>query len=491
MDINIDNLKKLIEQLKSIGFFKRLFGWGSIKQLLVDAAADLQKLITTSDNLKAENSRLEILNSNNSKDLEIARENLTKRESEIERFNLAIQDNNSKISQFTADLSASATTIKSQEDRINQISSDNRLLTEKNNHLSSENKKMTEDLATNTQNISDLTKRNNELNIELAQIKRDLQNIQNELAEVKKQNTQLLKDEEFRKQEHSNAMASLNKIQDQIQNDRNKEIEERNNAEIERIRKLKETWSNHQEKVKGMIKSICEKHTISYVDKVPFKGEPDNTLKICDEFVIFDAKSPGNDDLTNFPQYLKAQSESAKKYAKQDNIKTDIFFVVPSNTLDILGEFVFRLADYNVFVISLDSLEPIIISLQKIEDYEFAEELSPEERENICRVLGKFAHLSKRRIQIDSFFAKQFFELNYKCESDLPKDILDKAIAFEKSEKLNPPIEKRAKQINIKELEKDTIELKKEAGIKGIAIQDDKISTELNDIPLYKNDNEK
>lgn len=448
MDINIDNLKKLFEQLKSIGFFRRLFGWGSIKQLLIDAAADLQKLITISDTLKAENSRLETLNSNNSKDLEIVRGSLIKRESEIERLNSTIQDNNLKISQFTSDLSTEKEKTKNLQENVSQLST------------------------------------------ELATIKQKLENTEQNLKEVREQNTHLLKNEEFRKQEHSNSMASLNKIQEQIQADRNNEIEKKNNAEIERIKNLKETWSKHQENTKNIIKAICSRHTIEYTDKVPFRGEPDNTLKICDEYVIFDAKSPANDDLTNFSNYLKDQAERARKYAKQDNVKTDIFFVVPSNTLDILEHFVFRLADYNVFIISIDSLEPIILNLQKIEEYEFAEQLSPEERENICRVIGKFVHLSKRRIQIDSFFTKQFLELNYKCESDLPRDILDKAIEFEKSEKLNPPIERRAKQISIKELEKDTAKLKNEVGTKGILIQDDKISTGLNELPLYDDDSE-
>ena len=40
-------------------------------------------------------------------------------------------------------------------------------------------------------------------------------------------------------------------------------------------------------------------------------------------------------------------------------------------------------------------------------------------------------------------------ELAYKCESDLPSDILEKALEFEKAEKLNPPQEKRVKAISI------------------------------------------
>jgi hypothetical protein len=136
-------------------------------------------------------------------------------------------------------------------------------------------------------------------------------------------------------------------------------------------------------------------------------------------------------------------------------------------------------------VISIDSLEPIMLSLKKIEDYDFVDQLSPEERENICRVIGKFIHLSKRRIQIDGFFAKQFFELVYRSEADLPKDILDKVVEFEKAEKLNPPIEKRAKQINLKELELENEKLASEATQKGIVTQDSALIKEINKLPLY------
>jgi len=310
------------------------------------------------------------------------------------------------------------------------------------------------------------------------------------LGEVKKQNIQLIKDEEFRKQEHSNSVASLTKIRDHLQSERDKEIEDRNANEITRIKDLRDTWSRHQENVRNIIRSICQKHTIQYIDKVPFKGDPDNTLMICEEYIVFDAKSPGGEDLSNFPSYLKDQAEKAKKYARQESVKSDVFFVVPSNTLDFLVTFVFRHGDHNVYIISIDALEPMILGLKKIEEYEFAEQLSPEDRENICRVIGRFAHLSKRRIQVDSFFAKQFIELAYKCETDLPKDILESVIEFEKAEKLNPPQEKRVKAIPIEELEKENRKIKQEAEGRGIVIEDKNISNSLNELPLYKKTDE-
>jgi len=312
-----------------------------------------------------------------------------------------------------------------------------------------------------------------------------IQTLQSDLTSLRELHTKLLAEEDLRKIQHEKSVATLHSIQQMVTDERRKEQELVHAAEIEKLNRQKETWYTHQELVKQAIKTIGQRHTIEYIEKAPFKGDPDNTLKICDEFVIFDAKSPASDDLFNFPGYLKDQAERARKYAKQENVKTDLFFVVPSNTLDVLKTTVYRLADYTVYIISTDALEPIISCLKKIEDYEFAKELSPEERENICRIIGKFGHLSKRRIQVDLFFAKQFIQLGYKSEADLPPDMFDKVMEFEKSEKLNPPIEKRAKSINIRELGQEIARIREEATAKGISINDDAVSDHINELPLY------
>lgn len=487
---NYDSIKRLFEKLKTIGFFGRLFSWGAVKNQLVEAAGDLQGLLTNAENSKNDLVKANSTISNLNKDVQTLTSDNIRKDLEIDKQTEIVSESNSKITKFSGEISVANTTIENNKTKINELSSEIATLSIDKMHLTNENKRLTEENVTSGQSVKNLTKRNGELDIELAGIKSELKNLRDEVAEVKKQNTQLLKDEDFRKTEHSNSMSSLNDITKQIQAERAKELEERSQLEIDRLKHLKETWAKHQENAKNTIKTICSKHTVEYITQVPFKGEPDNTLKICDEFVIFDAKSPATDDLSNFQNYLKFQAESAKKYAKQENVKPDIFFVVPTNTLEILSTFVFNLADYNVFVISVDALEQIILSLKKIEEYEFAEQLSPDERDNICRVLGKFAHLTKRRIQIDSFFAKQFIELAYKSESDLPKDILEKVIEFERSEKLNPPIEKRAKTISIKELEKDTLKVLNEANSKGISMEDDAISLGINQLPLYTDTNE-
>jgi len=443
MEFSLDSIKRLFENLKTIGFLGRIFQWGSVKSQLIEANGELQRIISISQTLKAENGKLE--------------------------NSLSLEKSNSKNFQDTAnrlstELEVLKNTLANQTERIESLQKETASLLERNTQF---------------------LKRGTELSADLVGTRQKIEILEKEVREIKEENARLKKDDEFRKQEHSNAVSSLKQIQEKIQKDREDEITRRNLLEIERIKNLKETWVNHEDKVRNRIRTICNKTGVEYVDKVPFKGKPDNTLRINDEYIIFDAKSPANDDLSNFPNYVKAQAESAIKYVKEEDVRREVFLVVPTNTLEHLEIFEYRLSDYTVFVVSLDSLEPIILTLKRIEDYEFSEQLSPEERENICRVIGKFVHLSKRRIQIDGFFAKQFFELVYRSEADLSKEILEKVAEFEKSEKLNPPQEKRARQISTKELEQDAEKIQSEASQKGISVQDSLLIKEINKLPLY------
>jgi len=95
-------------------------------------------------------------------------------------------------------------------------------------------------------------------------------------------------------------MTALNKISEQIHDEREAEKQKQNDEVVDKLKRLKETWINHQAVVNSCIRNICMKHAVEYSDKVPFKGEPDNTIKICDEYIVFDAKSTAGDDATNF-----------------------------------------------------------------------------------------------------------------------------------------------------------------------------------------------
>jgi hypothetical protein len=370
-----DNLKIFFEKLKSLGFWRRVFGWRKIRTLSYDAYDEFTGMTGYINDLNEE---------------------IRKKEAGINELNKNLEIASLKIS----DLSTSAQKLE------------NKLLA-----LEAE--------------LSRLNKEKAELSGKIARFEQADQN----------------RADEFLKN-----VSAVKAIQKGLEDERNKLNEDRLREKEEYFEKIRLTWQKHEETVKSVIRNICKAHLIEYVENVPFKGNPDNTIKVAGEYIIFDAKSPAGDDLENFPKYLKIQTESVKKYIRQENVKSDIFLVIPANTLDVISQFSYNMGDYYVYLITVDSLEPIILSLKKIENYEFAEQLTPDERENICRIIGKFSHIAKRKIQIDYFFSYQFLDILSKAGSDLPDDIYRSVQEFEKSEKLNPPQEKRAKQILSDEL---------------------------------------
>lgn len=444
MDINLSNLRSLIEKLKSITFFQRIFGWGSIRNLFVDAFSEFEKFSMIVNSQSANITRLEgdqkLLQSN----FDNLKSIYEREHDELIRFKANEPGVNSKINELSSKVSSQSSSIDS---------------------LESEKES---------------------LNTRIIELESRITHLQDQYQEANNERNSLKQQEISRQNKHDQTIVSLESIKEKIEKDRESEIAQQRAIEESRRAALNSTWSRHQADVKERMKLLSQKLTIEYVDKVPFRGDPDNTLKICNEFVIFDAKSPRGEDLTNFPTYLKKEAEAAKKYASKEDVKSDIFFVVPSNTLEKIDSFVHKFGEYTVYIVSIDSIEPVIVGLKRIEDYEFAEQLSPEDREDICRIIGRFAHLSKRRIQVDNFFAKHFIELAYKCENELPDDILKMVLEYEKSEKLNPPIEKKVKSIPTSDLDTSNKKLKQEAESRGILIESTSMSDSIDEIPLYK-----
>ena len=309
-----------------------------------------------------------------------------------------------------------------------------------------------------------------QIKLEKAQIQERLKLIEWERNNLKNENTRLVKDEETRNETLRKSVASSNTLQASLEKERQRIVDDRLKEIEENFEIQKQTWREHEKDVENHIQLICQNHVIKYVSQEEFphpRNKPDNAIEIMDQLIIFDAKSPANDDLNNFSKYIKLQTENLKKYAKHDDVKKDLFLVIPSNTLNVIEKFTYNIGDYNVFIVTKDALEPVILSLKKVEEYEFAETLSPDQRDNICRIIGKFAHTTKRRIQIDQFFAEEFLDTLQKAKQ-LPSEILESVISFENAEKLNPPVEKRKKPIITNDLKEKSLQIKKEIQIREI-----------------------
>jgi len=310
-----------------------------------------------------------------------------------------------------------------------------------------------------------------QIKIEKARSEERLKLVETERNTLKSETISFQKAEEGRQKEANKNFATAVTLQQSLEKEKERLNDDRVQEKEDLLNKMKLKWSEHEKDVQNHLQLICRNNVIKYISQEDFphpRNKPDNSIEIMEQLIVFDAKSPANDDLTNFPKYIKLQTESLKKYAKHEDVKNDLFLVIPSNTLEVIHQFHYNIGDYNVYIITKDALEPIILSLKKIEDYEFADKLSPEDRDNVCRIIGKFAHTTKRRIQIDEFFAREFLDTLTKAGTQLPREILENVIKFENAEKLNPPMEKRNKQILTKDLKEKVDKLETEMLLKEI-----------------------
>ncbi len=329
----------------------------------------------------------------------------------------------------------------------------------------------------------DLQRDKDLLNADLMSARRDVQRLGSELAALTQVDNQ-------RRVELQTNLTSLSQLKERIAEERLQEHQARQEELERKQQRLRQTWQTHQENARNKIRQIAEKHSVPVVDKFPLKGEPDNVLLICEQYVVLDAKSPGGEDLANFGTYLKTQAEAAVKYTKQEGVFGQLYFVVPSNTLESLPQTVFRFVDYTVYVIPVEALEPVILSLMKVDEYLNVKEISPEDRRNIFVILGRFAHLTKRRLQVDQFFANESLSLAAETENRLPEEMRKEVAEIEKSVRLNPPQERTTKEIGLGTLSTQHKKIEKGLRERGVLPESENLASGLNELPLYSPDQE-
>lgn len=394
-------MRQLLQELQSLGWWGRLFGWDRIRRMLLEASAEWEAMQAS-----------------------------------------------------TAQHSQALQTLQGELLQARQQSG------------------MAEARAVDLQRDKDL------LNADLMSARRDVQRLGSELAALTQVDNQ-------RRVELQTNLTSLSQLKERIAEERLQEHQARQEELERKQQRLRQTWQTHQENARNKIRQIAEKHSVPVVDKFPLKGEPDNVLLICEQYVVLDAKSPGGEDLANFGTYLKTQAEAAVKYTKQEGVFGQLYFVVPSNTLESLPQTVFRFVDYTVYVIPMEALEPVILSLMKVDEYLNVKEISPEDRRNIFVILGRFAHLTKRRLQVDQFFANESLSLAAESENRLPEEMRKEVAEIEKSVRLNPPQERTTKEIGLGTLSTQHKKIEKGLRERGVLPESENLASGLNELPLY------
>lgn len=167
------------------------------------------------------------------------------------------------------------------------------------------------------------------------------------------------------------------------------ERQERLMAERDRI------WAEHETEVLSLLNSICKTPEFSFKtydnnnlpDDFTGKLKPDFMLEFLEQYVIFDAKTTKSDNLNT---YISDQvKKTAAKLEANPKIHNAIYFVVPVDAIHQLKKHHFYEDGFNFYVITPEAIAPILASFKKIESYEFAEQMNPQDRENITALIAE------------------------------------------------------------------------------------------------------
>ena len=123
---------------------------------------------------------------------------------------------------------------------------------------------------------------------------------------------QLEKEEEGRIKEFKKAIDSTNTLQGSLEKEKERLNDERVAEKEIHFENMRKKWGEHEKEIENHIQMICKNHILEYIsqENFPFpRNKPDNTIKISEQYIIFDAKSPLSDDLSNFPTYIKNQTD--------------------------------------------------------------------------------------------------------------------------------------------------------------------------------------
>jgi len=209
-----------------------------------------------------------------------------------------------------------------------------------------------------------------------------------------------------------------------------KEDEERGKRlELERDR----IWNEHENESISFMKTICQKPELAFDyfenTSLPetFDGslKPDFLVGFLGQYIIFDAKmSKSNDLQTYISNQVKSTTKKIKNSKNNEEIYSNVFFVVPDMDLIQLKKVFYYEDGYSFYVISKNSFEAILASYKKVLDYDLAESFDPKERENIVNLIASFdQHISKQNA-INILSSVEGIKTSFK-KSVLSKDLLE------------------------------------------------------------------
>jgi len=256
-----------------------------------------------------------------------------------------------------------------------------------------------------------------------------------QLTKLEAANTELSKrtakyeaEEAKHKKELEQKIEKLDVSQKALEDERTRIRREDEERMQEELAERDRMWAEHEERVLKYLTEVCAMPEYSFDtytnNNLPesFDGrlKPDFMIEFLDQFVIFDAKISRSD---NFQNYITTQVKSTAAKIKGNNkIYGVVFLVVPTDAIGELKKLSYYEEGYSFFIISMEALAPVLASLKKIQNYEFAEKMDPKERENIINLIAEFDQHINLRNAMNLVLAQHGINVLEKAEK-LPEEL--------------------------------------------------------------------
>lgn len=183
-------------------------------------------------------------------------------------------------------------------------------------------------------------------------------------------------------------------LEDERQRIRREDEEKQTNILEEQTR----IWNDHEQTVLSRLRESCQKPAIGFTvhdnANLPSfftKLKPDAVIPFLGQYVVFDAKK-SKSIRTYIPEQVKS---TARKYQGISEIYPTVFFVVPAQELGELKTLSFVEEGFSFYIISPETIEPILASLRKISEYDTIADFDPQDREIIVNLIANYdRHIS-------------------------------------------------------------------------------------------------
>lgn len=253
-------------------------------------------------------------------------------------------------------------------------------------------------------------------------IESDLKVARQERDALQRQVQEFEANEKRKDREFNDRLQKLDSSKEKLDEERQRVIHEENERSQRELEARDRLWNDHENSVVSILTDLCKQPTFSFTSftntNLPdgFDGslKPDFMIDFLGQYIIFDAKVSKAKSLKT---YVADQvKKTVDKVKDNDKIYKSIFLVVPASALEELTTHHYIQDGYQLFIVSPEALPPILAAFKRITMYELAEQLDPQQRENIVQLIAELDFHINLRNAADIFLSNLGSELLEKAK---------------------------------------------------------------------------